>query len=323
MEIRTLGKTDLKVSRISMGTMTFGGQAPEEVSIRMVDCCLEAGINFFDTANMYNGGQAEVVLGKAMRGRRQQVVLATKVGFRVGPEPDDAGLKRAAIRKAIELSLTRLGTDYVDLYYLHQPDCATRIEETLAAMDELVQEGKIRYPAISNYASWQALQILWHCDNHGFLPPAVAQQMYGLLTRSIEEEYLAFAMEFGVGLVAYSPLAGGLLSGKHALGSAPTPGTRFALNKMHLDRYWHPEYFEAVNVLAAVAEGSGMSLKELSFRWLMTQSVVDSVILGASRMEQLVENIKACAGPPLSQEVLKECDAVWAKLRGVAPKYNR
>ena len=323
MEIGTLGKTGLKVSRISMGTMTFGGQVSEADSIRMVDYCLEAGINFFDTANVYNGGQSETALGKALKGRRHKVVLATKVCFRMGPEPDDAGLQRAAIRKAINQSLSRLETDYIDLYYLHQPDWSTPIDETLAAMEELVQDGKVRYPATSNYASWQILQMLWYCENHGSVPPTVAQQMYSVLTRGIEDEYLTFSKEFKIGLVAYSPLAGGLLSGKHRSGDTPPPGTRFEINKLHLDRYWHTEYFEAVRVLSDIAKRSGMSLQELSFRWLLTQPAVDSIIVGASRMDQLQENLKAGQGPPLGDEVLKECDAVWARLRGITPRYNR
>lgn len=323
MEIRTLGTTDLKVSRISMGTMTFGGQVSEADSIMMVDFCLDSGINFFDTANMYNAGQSEVALGKALKGRRHQVVLATKVCARMGPEPDDAGLKRAAIRKAISQSLSRLETDYVDLYYLHQPDWSTPIGETLAAMEELVQEGKVRYPATSNYAAWQILQMLWHCENHGAVPPTVSQQMYSLLTRDLDNEYLAFSKEFKIGLIAYSPLAGGLLSGKHQLGSTPTPGTRFEINKLHLDRYWHEEYFEAVSVLSDVASRAGVSLRELSFRWLLSQSAVDSVIVGASGMDQLRVNLKACQGPPLGDEVLRECDAVWTRLRGITPRYNR
>lgn len=323
MATRTLGKTDLRVSRVAMGTMTFGGQVNDEDSLRMVDYCLESGIDFFDTANIYNAGKSETVLGKALKGRRDKVIVATKAFFPMGPEPDDSGLKRAAIRKAIHESLVRLGTDYVDLYYLHQPDWGTRIEETLAAMDELVREGKIRYPAVSNYASWQILQMLWHCDNHGYLMPTVAQQMYNVIARGLDQEYLAFSKEFGVGLVVYNPLAGGLLSGKHQQGSAPAPGTRFDGNKMYQDRYWHPEYFEAVNILSQVARESGMRLVDLSLRWLLSQPQVDSVILGATRIEHLRENLKASEAPPLEADVLKKCDAVWEKLRGVVPKYNR
>jgi aryl-alcohol dehydrogenase-like predicted oxidoreductase len=323
MEYRTLGKTDLKVSRLAMGAMTFGGQAAEAEAIRMVDRCLEHGINFFDTANVYNKGQSEIILGKALRGRRHKAVLATKVRGKIGEEPDDVGLKRAAIRKAIDDSLKRLGMDYVDLYYLHQPDWDTRIEETLAVMEELVREGKVRYPAVSNYASWQVVQMLWHCENHGYVPPTVSQPMYNMLARGIEQEYVAFCREYRIAIVAYNPLAGGLLTGKHRPGSTPAAGTRFDGNKMYQDRYWHPAYFDALQEVSAIASRAGISTTALAFQWLLAQPVVDSVLLGASCLEQLEENLKACAGPVLGAEVLEECDAIWTKLRGATPKYNR
>jgi aryl-alcohol dehydrogenase-like predicted oxidoreductase len=323
MEYGTLGKTDLKVSRIAIGAMTFGGQTQEAEAIRIVDRCLEHGINFFDTANVYNQGKSEVILGKALSGRRHRVVLASKVRGKMGDEPEDVGLKRPAIRKAIDESLKRLGTDYVDLYYLHQPDWDTRIEETLGAMDELVKEGKIRYPAVSNYAAWQVLQILWHCENYGYVPPTVSQPMYNVLARGVEQEYIPFCREFGVGIVAYNPLAGGLLTGKHARGNPPASGTRFDGNKMYQDRYWHPAYFDAQDEITAVAERAGMSTTVLAFRWLLTQTAVDCVLLGASRMEQLDQNLVACAGPALEKDVLSACDKIWEKLHGVTPKYNR
>ena len=323
MDYRTLGKTGLKVSRLAMGAMTFGGQTPEPEAIRIVDRCLEHGINFFDTANVYNQGKAEIILGKALSGRRHRVVLASKVRGKMGDEPEDVGLKRPAIRKAIDQSLKRLGTDYVDLYYLHQPDWDTRIEETLGAMDELVKEGKIRYPAVSNYAAWQVLQMMWHCENYGYTPPTVSQPMYNVLARGIEQEYIPFCREYGVGIVAYNPLAGGLLTGKHGRGNPPAAGTRFDGNKMYQDRYWHPAYFDAQDEIAAVAAGAGMSTTALAFRWLLTQTAVDCVLLGATRMEQLEENFAACAGPALEKAVLRACDKIWEKLRGISPTYNR
>ncbi len=323
MELRTLGKTDLKVTRLSMGAMTFGGQVAEADAIRMVDRCLELGINSFDTANVYNQGRSEIILGKALKGRRHNVVLGTKVGGLMGDEPDDVGLKRPAIRKAIEASLKRLATDYVDLYYLHQPDGDTRIEETLAAMEELVREGKVRYPATSNYASWQILQMLWYCENHDHVPVTVSQPMYNMLARGIEQEHLAFCQEYGVGVITYNPLAAGLLTGKHSPGGAPTPGTRFDGNKIYQDRYWHPAYFDAVSEVASIAQQAGMSMIALAFRWLLSQPMVDSVILGATNLAQLEENFKTCQGAPLDAEILRSCDAVWEKLRGVTPKYNR
>jgi aryl-alcohol dehydrogenase-like predicted oxidoreductase len=323
MEFRTLGKTDLKVSRLALGAMTFGGQVSEADAIRMVDRCLEQDINFYDTANVYNQGKSEIILGKALRGRRHKVVLASKVRGKMGEEPEDAGLKRPAIRRAIDDSLKRLGTDYVDLYYLHQPDWDTRIEETLATMEDLVREGKVRYPAVSNYAAWQVVQILWSCENHGCVPPTVSQPMYNLLTRSIEQEYIACCREYGIAIVAYNPLAGGLLTGKHLPENPPATGTRFDGNQMYLDRYWHGVYFDAQREVTAIANRAGMSTIQLAFRWLLTQAVVDCVLLGATSMDQLEENLKACEGPALDPAVLKECDAVWEKLRSATPKYNR
>jgi aryl-alcohol dehydrogenase-like predicted oxidoreductase len=323
MEHRTLGKTDLKVSRLALGTMTFGGQVAEAEAIRMVDRCLGHGINFFDTANVYHQGKSEIILGQALRGRRHQAVLATKVRGKMGEEPDDVGLKRSAIRKAIDASLQRLGTDYVDLYYLHQPDWETRIEETLAAMAELVREGKIRYPAVSNYAAWQIVQILWHCTDHGFVLPTVSQLMYNLLARGIEQECVACCREYGIGIIAYNPLADGLLTGKHLQESGPAPGTRFDDNKMCQDRYWHPACFDAVQEAAAIAARAGMTTTALAFHWLLAQPAVDCMLLGASGLDQLEENLKACAGPVLDPDIAKDCNAVWEKLRGVAPKYHR
>src|SRR5690349_5922673 len=192
MEYRTLPNTGLKVSRVSFGTMTFGSQTDEGVARRMIDLCLDAGINFIDTANIYNKGLSETIVGKLLKGRRNKVVLATKVRGKMGDEHDESGLSRAAIRKAIDASLRRLQTDYVDLYYLHQPDYDVPIEETLAAMDELVRAGKVRYPAVSNYAAWQVAEIHSLCAKTGAKPPHISQPMYNLLARGIEEEYLPF-----------------------------------------------------------------------------------------------------------------------------------
>jgi len=323
MEYRTLARTDLKVSRISFGTMTFGAQTDEATSVRMVDRLLDAGVNFLDTANIYNQGLSEVVLGKALAGRREKVILATKVRGKMEAAPDETGLSRSAIHKAIDSSLKRLGTDYVDLYYLHQPDYDVPIEETLTTMDELVRAGKVRYPAVSNYAAWQVTEIHWICEKNGYRPPYISQPMYNLIARGIEEEYLPFCQRFGVAVVPYNPLAGGLLTGKHARDRGPLQGTRFDANQLYLDRYWHADDFAAVEELQAVAQEAGKTLVELAFQWLLSQPVVDSVILGASRLEQLKENLKACEGGPLDEAVLARCDAVWKRLRGVTPKYNR
>ncbi len=323
MEYRTLSTTDLRVSRLCFGTMTFGSQADESAAARIADRCIDAGINFFDTANAYNQGVAETILGRALAGRRQKMILATKVGFKMGDVPDESGLSRAALRKALEASLKRLQTDYVDLYYLHLPDYGVPIEETLAAMDEAVRAGKVRYPAVSNYAAWQVCEIHWIAEKHGFRPPPVSQPMYNVLARGIEEEYLPFCKRFNVAVVPYNPLAGGLLAGKHSKSLGPVAGTRFDGNKMYLDRYWHDDYFAAVEELAGIARHVGKTLVELAFQWLLSQAQVDSIILGASQIGQLDENLKACQGGKLDETLLARCDEIWKRLRGSTPKYNR
>jgi aryl-alcohol dehydrogenase-like predicted oxidoreductase len=323
MQYRTVSRTDLKVSRLSFGTMTFGSQAEEATSIRMVNQCLEAGINFLDTANMYNVGRAEEIVGKALIGRRQGVVLASKVRHKMGDAPDDAGLSKGAIRKALESSLRRLQTDYLDLYYLHQPDYAVPIEETLSAMDEAVRAGKVRYPAVSNYAAWQVCEI--HCisEKNGYKPPLVSQPMYNLLARAIEDEYLPFCKRFGVAVVPYNPLAGGLLTGKHSRERGPIPASRFDSNELYLNRYWHADYFAAVEELRLIAQDTGKTLVELALQWLLSREQVDSIILGASGPEQLEENLRACRSGEVDDATAGRCEEVWKRLRGITPKYNR
>ena len=323
MEYRILPHTDLKVSRLSFGTMPFGSQADQATSTRMVDQCLDAGINFFDTANMYNKGVAESFLGTALAGRRQRAIVASKVRHRWNDNPEDVGLSRPAILKALDATLQRLQTDYVDLYYLHQPDYDVRLEETLAAMDEAVRAGKVRYPAVSNYAAWQVCEIHWICHESHYRRPYISQPMYNLLARGIEEEYLPFCQRFGVAVIPYNPLAGGLLTGKHTRNSKPEPGSRFDNNPLYLGRYWHDDYFAAVDDLKGIARDAGKTLIELSLQWLLNRPEVDSVILGASRPEQLADNIKACEGGPLDKATLGRCDTVWKRLRGITPKYNR
>ena len=323
MEYRTFQHTGLKVSRLSFGTMPFGSQADQSASTRMVDQCLEAGINFFDTANMYNQGRAEEVLGRALGARRPRVIVASKVRCRMGEGADGSGLSRAAIRKALEASLKRLGTDYLDLYYLHWPDYDTPVEESLEALDEAVRGGKVRYPAISNYAAWQVCEILWIAEKRGFAAPYVSQPMYNLLARGIEDEYLPFCSRFGISVVAYNPLAGGLLTGKHSEQRGPIAGTRFDSNPLYQGRYWHAGYFAAVDELGELARSAGKTLVELSIQWLLGRKQVDSVILGASRPEQLAENLRAGDGEPLDAATLARCDEIWKRLRGLTPKYNR
>ncbi len=322
METRTLPHTDLTVSRACFGTMPFGSQADQATATRMIDLLIDRGVNFFDTANVYNHGAAEIMLGNALKGRRDKVVLASKVRMKMGDAPLESGLSRAAILKNIDESLTRLQTDYLDLYYLHAPDWSVRIEETLEAMDRLVRAGKVRYPACSNYSGWQVVQMLWLSGQEGYQPPYISQVMYNLLARGLEQEYVAMCQEFGVSIMVYNPLAGGLLTGKHQP-QRPLPGTRFDDNKLYSDRYWHPAYFDAVDELRAAAERAGRSLIDLSLNWLLYHTATDCVILGASNMEQLEQNLEAFGRGPLAPDTLAACDAVWRKLRGLTPSYNR
>lgn len=309
--------------KLVLGTMTFGSQVGETEAARMVDRCLEAGITMFDTANAYNGGASEEILGRVLAGRRNEVSLATKAFNRMGDGPDDQGLAPAAIGKAIDASLRRLNTDHVDLYYLHQPDWSTPIEQTLQALDDLVQAGKVRVPAASNYAAWQLCEMVALAQRHGWTPIRVSQQRYNLLNRRLEAKYAAFSQRFGVTDIVYNPLAGGLLTGKHRADSRPAAGSRFA-QQAYRDRYWNEVHFAAVAELAAVAEEAGLTLPELAFRWLLSRPLVDAVLLGASTLAQLDANLAACDGPAPDEETVRACDAVWERwLRGAAPAYNR
>jgi aryl-alcohol dehydrogenase-like predicted oxidoreductase len=323
MEYRTLSTTGLKVSRLCLGTLTFGLQASEAEALRMVDRSLEAGINFLDTANVYNKGLSESILAKALAGRRQKVILASKAGLKAGEGPDESGLSRAALHKALESSLRRLATDYLDLYYLHLPDYNTPIEETLAALDELVRAGKVRYAAVSNFAAWQICEMHAIAAQNGFQPPRVSQPMYNVLARAIEDEYLPFCKRFQVAVVTYNPLAGGLLSGKQSRERGPIPGTRFDGNRIYLDRYWHDDYFAAVGELVGIARDAGKTPVELALQWVLGRPQVDAIVVGASNLAQLEQNLAASQRAPLDESLLARCDEVWKRFRGSAPKYNR
>ena len=321
METRTLPHTGLAVSRACFGTMTFGSQTGQKAAGRMIDLAMDRGINFFDTANVYSDGRSETILGEILKGRRGRVILASKVGVQAGT-PEASPLSRKSILAHLDASLRRLQTDYLDLYYLHRPDYASRIDETLEAMDEVVRAGKVRYPATSNYAAWQLCQMLWISEKRGYQAPMVSQPMYNLLARGIEQEYVPFCKESGVSLVVFNPLAGGMLTGKQTR-ERPLAGTRFDNNQLYLDRYWHPAFFDAVDALRGIAETAGRSLIDLSLNWLLHHTATDSVILGASKIEQLEQSLDALGKGPLAAETVAACDAVWQTLRGVTPKYNR
>jgi aryl-alcohol dehydrogenase-like predicted oxidoreductase len=322
MKYSTLKNTNLRVSQLCFGTMTFGMPADQATATRMVDRCIDDGVNFMDTANLYQMGVAETMLGKAIQGKRAKLVVATKVRGKMGEGKDESGLSKRAIVRAIEDSLRRLQTDYVDLYYLHQPDYEVPVEETLGAMEELVKAGKVLYPATSNYSAWQVCEMLWMARERSYTPPYISQPMYNLLARGIEQEYLPMAKKYGVSVIAYNPLAGGMLTGKHSQ-AAISPGTRFDKNLMYQERYWQPDNFAAVAKLKHAAAKAGRSLISIALNWLLHHSPVDCLVLGSSRLEQLDQNLAACKEGPLSPEVLAVCDEVWADLRNPVPTYNR
>jgi aryl-alcohol dehydrogenase-like predicted oxidoreductase len=325
MQTRPLGKTGLTVPRVCFGTMTFGSQVDPGAASGMVDYLLDNGLNFFDTANVYNEGESERILGKCLTGRRDKVIVASKVRGRMTAEDGSEeyeGLSRAAILRSVEDSLRRLGTDYLDLCYLHRPDAAVPLEETLEAVESLVKSGKVRFPALSNFASWQVTEAQWIAAARGLTPATVTQPIYNLLARGIEQEYLPMCRHFGIFTCIYNPLAGGMLTGKQQK-AGPVAGSRFDNNQMYLERYWHPACFEAVEALASAAEAHGRSLLSVALCWLYFHTPADCLILGASRQHQLVQNLAALEEGALPEGVLETCDTVWSTLRGVTPKYNR
>lgn len=322
MEKVKLQGTSLEVSRLCLGAMTFGKQASEAESIRMVETAIDGGLNFFDTANVYNSGASEILLGRALGSKRRHVVVASKVRGKMGPRPDDVGLSKQAIHKALDESLHRLNTDYLDLYYLHNPDYGVPIEETLETMDSLVKSGKVRYVASSNYAAWQVAQCRAIAAGKGYQPIHVTQPMYNLIARGIEQEFLPMCKAYGISTFVYNPLAGGLLTGKQRQ-ERPLPGTRFDGNQQYLERYWHQQSFTAVADLKRIAVHARRSLVGLSLGWLLHHTEATGIILGASGKEQLVANLKEASLGPLKDETVVQCNLVWERLRGVVPKYNR
>ena len=309
------------VSQAGLGTMTFGDQLDLDEAKNLVRLARDAGINFLDTANVYAAGRSEALVGQIIKGIRDSFVLATKVGIPTSAD-DKRPLSAESVRRACEASLGRLQTDRIDLYYLHQPDWSTPIDETLEAMRDLVAKGLVRAVGVSNYPAWQIAEMRVKAEATGLPLVSVAQQQYNLLSRRLEEEYSAFARSRGVATVVYNPLAGGLLTWKHREATSPSEDGRFS-SSTYRDRYWNREQLEAVEDLGRLADARGLTLTELSLRWLLSNDLVSVVLLGASRRAQLVENLAAVSEEPLDPEAYEVCDAVWSKLRGAAPAYNR
>jgi aryl-alcohol dehydrogenase-like predicted oxidoreductase len=313
--------------RLVLGTMTFGDTVDEATAAEMLSTSQEAGVTWIDTANAYVGGRTEAMLSRLLAGRRDEFVVASKAGM---PHADAAGrppLSAGALRDSVEASLGRLGTDRLDLFYLHQPDRLTPLAETLGVVADLVAEGKVLALGVSNYAAWQIGDLERVADEVGAPRPVVAQQLCNLVARRLDEEYLEFAAVHGVETMVYNPLGGGLLTGRHRFDQRPSEG-RFgdsALAAMYTGRYWDEQLFAAVDRLDRIAGDAGLGggLVELAMRWVAWRPGVGSVLLGGSRASQLRENVAAIGRGPLDTDVLTACDEVGASLRGPMPAYAR
>ncbi|MGD1041241.1 MAG: aldo/keto reductase [Dehalococcoidales bacterium] len=322
MQYKKMGRTGLKISEITLGTMIFGQQVDEAESLKIIDLAFEKGINSFDTADGYAGGRSEEIVGKALKNKRHVVVLASKVASKQGPGPNDAGLSREHILQAVENSLRRLGTDYLDIYYAHHPDNTTPIEETLRAFDTLVRQGKVRYAACSNYRAGQLVRALAVSEQRNLARFDCIQTVYSLITRDIEAELLPTCADEGVGVVVYNPLAGGLLTGKHNGNQPPTADTRFGQNPMYLERYWSPINFKAVEHLKQIAAAYNRKPAQFALAWVLGNPGIASAIVGASSAAQLAENLGAL-DVKLSPDETKACDDVWLELRPPRFFYGR
>jgi aryl-alcohol dehydrogenase-like predicted oxidoreductase len=304
MEYRQLGRSGLRVSALTLGTMTFGGrggfQAVGATDVdgarRQVDQCLDAGINLIDTADVYSDGLAEEITGEVIRGRRDSLLLSTKVRMSMGDGPNDAGLSRQHIIAGCEASLRRLGTDHIDIYHVHEWDGQTRLEETLSALSSLVSAGKVRYLAASNYAGWQLMKALALADRLGFERFAAQQIYYSLEARDAEFELVPLSVDQGLGILVWSPLAGGLLSVKYRRDASPTEQTR------HVSGQWdeppirdQDRLYDTIEVLVDVAGAHGVSPAQVALAWLLGRPAVTSLIIGARTEEQLADNLGAAA----------------------------
>jgi len=310
MEYRQLGGSGLRVSAVALGGNTFGRYCDEKGTAAVIARALELGVNHVDTADVYSRGVSEEHVGKAIAGRRHDVVLATKVGNAMGDGPNDQGLSYRRVIASCETSLRRLGTDYIDLYYLHRPDPTTPLEETLRAFDDLVRQGKIRYVGISNYPAWQACEALWICDRRGYSAPVVTQNRYNVIDRALESELLPFCREHRIGIVPYSPLAGGLLTGKYRPGEPVPPGVR-GYNNPGFQQQLNERNFALVGKLEGFARDHGHGVGELAVAWLLSRSEVCSVIAGVTNPDQVEANV-AGGNWTLSPSELKAIDQIVA-----------
>jgi aryl-alcohol dehydrogenase (NADP+) len=323
MEHVRLGRTGLQVSRICLGTMTFGLQCDEPTSFAILDRAAEGGVTFLDTADVYplggtgaTVGRTEEIVGHWLAGKRDRYIVATKCFGATGPSPWERGNSRKHILDAVEASLRRLQVDYIDLYQLHGPDRATPIDETLRALDDLVRAGKVRYVGSSNFLAYQVAQAVGRSAVLGLARFDSVQPRYNLLFRQIERELLPLCADEGIGVIPYNPIAGGMLSGKHTAGN-PTDGTRFTLGtaaKIYQGRYWHEGVFATVEQLKPLAAEAGMTLPQLAVAWVLANPAVTSPIIGASRPDQLDDTLRA-AETPLPPDLKQRLDEITVDYR--------
>ncbi|MCL4240362.1 MAG: aldo/keto reductase [Dehalococcoidia bacterium] len=325
MEYRSLGRTGVKVSSLCLGCMMFGGKTTPADSASIIDRALDAGINFLDTANVYSVGRSEEATGEALKrnGKRNDVVLATKVHGKMGPGPNDLNNTRRHIIEQCEASLRRLQTDWIDLYQIHRPQSDMPIDETLRAMDDLVRSGKVRYIGTSTFAAWQLVESLWASKEYGLNRFVCEQPPYNLLDRRIERELLPMAQSYGIGTIPWSPLAGGLLTGKYSRDSQPPEDSRYAnidANPMYRRRM-NDAIWDVIEGLEVIAKEKGVSLSQLSLAWVMQQPGVTSPIIGPRTMEQLEDNLKSVE-VTIADDDRKAIDRIIRPGTHVSPYYE-
>lgn len=314
MEYRRMGRSGLKLSEICLGTMTFGHGTEQAEADRIVAQACDAGVNVFDTANGYSNGQSEIMLGKALHGRRQQAVIASKFFNPMGGGPNESGMSRQHVFQAIDDSLRRLGTDHIDLYFIHHVDVETPLDEMLRALDDLVRMGKVRYAACSNYEAWRLMEALWLSDSHDWARFACYQPQYSLVVRDIEEELVPVCQLKGLGVMAWSPLAGGFLSGKYQPGERSRAGARSEEGWAYPKQFFAANADESLAELLRVAGELGRSPAQVALRWALDRPWMTSVIIGARTAEQARDSLGA-GGWTLPAEALARLDAVSAPKR--------
>jgi aryl-alcohol dehydrogenase-like predicted oxidoreductase len=320
MEYRQLGRCGLRVSTITLGTMGFGGtgwaspvgQIDVEGARKQIGLARDAGVNLFDTADAYSAGQSEEILGKALGSDRDEVLIATKARLPMGDGPNDAGSSRHHIVRSAEASLRRLGTDYIDLYQVHEWDGQTPLEETLQALDDLVRWGKVRYIGCSNYAAWHLMKALWTADRKGLTPFVSNQLYYSLQSRDIENEIVPLAIDQGIGILVWSPIAGGLLSGKYRRAREAPTGSRHLSEWNEPPVYDEDKLYDTIEELVAIGEDRGVSAAQVALGYTMAKPAVTSVIVGARTEEQLADNL-AAADLKLTAADIERLDKVSAQ----------